>query len=306
MATPTNYLGLYFKNAVIAYRLPTPCILNTPTVTYDEATGITANCTITDAGSGDIIEHGFLFNKINSVPQYWQTGDQKTANVNIKNFAQATPDEPWVDNSSYAHSGIFCLKSGGAGIASALSRMDLTVIGPTTLQYWVKTDSEYSDKFYLYMDDVLQLTRNGGYDYTMYTLTIPEGSHVISFVYSKDASVNTRTDSAYVDDLILTPNTFYDSAKLLGAKTQVANDVFTSILPPAELTQGTWYVRAFVINPAGITYSIVQTVDVGTVVQPPTGWGGKIFGVVPGGVVIGNKLIPASGISKVAVGTNLI
>ncbi len=131
---------------------------------------------------------------------------------NISDFTTTTTDYPWTVTSNDKHSGSYSVKSGGAGVNSATSDLNLevTIEHDATLSFWARISSESSyDKGYFSIDGVNQSSLNGisgNGSWINYTYTLEAGSHTLRWYYTKDTSVNTNDDCFYVDDITIESN----------------------------------------------------------------------------------------------------
>ncbi len=107
---------------------------------------------------------------------------------------------PWIVEGNYA-------KSGNAGFASTTSSVyleaDLVSGDQLTFRYRVSSEQNY-DKFYFYANGSQQFERSGNVSWTEYTYTVPSNGHyTFEWRYTKDYSVNSGDDAAYLDDVAL-------------------------------------------------------------------------------------------------------
>lgn len=110
-------------------------------------------------------------------------------------------DAPWVGQSAVARSGGDAAKSGLIGHDQA-SYMQTTVVGPGTLSFYWKVSSEADYDFLaVLIDNQLTDYISGEKDWAQVSLTIPAGSHTVTWVYVKDESVSAGQDAGYVDSV---------------------------------------------------------------------------------------------------------
>ena len=114
---------------------------------------------------------------------------------------------PWAITTSNVHEGTYAIKSTCEGVASGSSIVEATVDVPYDgkMGFWVSVSSESNyDKFHFYIDGVEQgaaLSGTVAYTYKEYDVT--EGTHTYKWEYTKDSSVNSGDDCAYVDDITM-------------------------------------------------------------------------------------------------------
>lgn len=109
------------------------------------------------------------------------------------------------------------------------SDMSLELEGPARLRFYWQVSSEIDFDFLnLLLDNQLITRIDGEQDWTLMTLEIPEGSHTVTWSYTKDGSVTNGDDAGWVDLIDLVPlQTFTDW--------QAANGVSASALPTDDL-----------------------------------------------------------------------
>ena len=80
----------------------------------------------------------------------------------------------------------------------------IQVTGPDTLQYRYRVSSEQSYDFLtVRLDGSQRLSVSGNVNWQTDTIEIPSGNHTVSFVYSKDGSVSSGQDTAWIDTVSL-------------------------------------------------------------------------------------------------------
>lgn len=88
--------------------------------------------------------------------------------------------------------------------------METTIVGPGTMTFWWKVSSESGYDFLrFYLNDVEQTGSlakiSGTVAWVQKTVSIPSGTNVVKWVYDKDGSVDTGSDTAWVDQVVYTP-----------------------------------------------------------------------------------------------------
>jgi M6 family metalloprotease-like protein len=116
----------------------------------------------------------------------------------------------WFAQSTTTHDGIDAAQSGTIG-HNQNSYMETTLTGPGNLTFWWKVSSETNyDYLRFYLDGAEQtgsLARiSGTVGWTQKTVTIPSGIHTVKWGYTKDGSVVSNADAAWVDQFIYTPS----------------------------------------------------------------------------------------------------
>jgi len=82
--------------------------------------------------------------------------------------------------------------------------METTITGKTTVKFYWKVSSEASyDYLKFYIDGVLKHQIAGTAAWAQKVYTVTTGSHTLKWVYAKDASVSSGSDTGWVDKLEL-------------------------------------------------------------------------------------------------------
>jgi hypothetical protein len=114
----------------------------------------------------------------------------------------------WVKQSLVTHDGVDAAQSGDIG-DSQTSTLESTINSGGVLSFWWKVDSEPGFDFLrFYLDGVEQpgaLGISGLTGWQFVSITVPNGSHTLRWVYAKDSSVSTGADGAWVDEVSFTP-----------------------------------------------------------------------------------------------------
>ncbi|MCX6874983.1 MAG: M6 family metalloprotease domain-containing protein [Verrucomicrobia bacterium] len=190
--------------SVASGALPDGLTLNPTTgaVTGSPLTAGTFNVTlqgINAAGSGTLAVTFTIFAalpipiSVETPPLYWTTGG----------------DSVWYGESTSTHDGVDAVQNGD--IADSQSVWAQTyVTGPGTLTFWWKVSSEANyDYLRFFMDGVEQGTApriSGEVDWQPITVTVPVGNHALRWTYSKDSSVSTGADAAWLDQVVFAPD----------------------------------------------------------------------------------------------------
>ena len=109
---------------------------------------------------------------------------------------------PWSVTTNNPYEGDYCMKSGGAGVASVVSNMTVTVNVPQDgeMSFFSKISSENNfDYGYFFIDgqQMGQYTGAGSWGERVFNITA--GEHTFQWRYTKDSSVNSNDDCFYVD-----------------------------------------------------------------------------------------------------------
>jgi hypothetical protein len=111
----------------------------------------------------------------------------------------------WSGQTAVSFYGGSSAQSGALGGSQSVW-LQTTVVGPGTLSFYWKVSSEaIYDIFEVFVDDVLQPgTISGEVDWQRLNISIPAGSHIIKWIYSKDAFVGMGSDCGWVDKVSFT------------------------------------------------------------------------------------------------------
>jgi hypothetical protein len=114
-------------------------------------------------------------------------------------------DAAWYGQTTVSHDGMDAAQSGPI-THNEQSTMQTTVNGPGVLTFWWKVSSESCcDRLRFYVSGVEQTNIAGEINWQQRTLPIPSGSQTLEWVYSKDSSVSSGQDRAWVDEVTFTP-----------------------------------------------------------------------------------------------------
>ena len=101
-----------------------------------------------------------------------------------------------------------CAKSMNEGQNNSDYNITLTVnvlaAGELTFMYKVSSEQNY-DKLHFYMDNQEKGTWSGTVNWTQFTQPVTVGQHTFKWSYTKDSSVNSGSDCAWIDDIIFPP-----------------------------------------------------------------------------------------------------
>ena len=129
--------------------------------------------------------------------------------------------------------GTKCAKSTNMGISNSDYSATLTVnvFAAGELTFWYKVSSEANyDKLHFYMDNQEKGVWSGTVDWTQFTQAVTTGQHTFKWSYTKDGSVNTGDDCAWIDDIKFPPTnviTFLAPAANLEATVDGGNVALT-------------------------------------------------------------------------------
>jgi len=118
---------------------------------------------------------------------------------------------PWISggNSKWFREAVSGGTDGDAARSGAISHgeysyVQTTVMGPATFSFRWRVSSEGNYDFLaLMLDDVLVDYISGEVDWTSRSVTIPVGSHRLTWAYIKDESISLGQDAAWLDQVVL-------------------------------------------------------------------------------------------------------
>ncbi len=109
----------------------------------------------------------------------------------------------WSVTSGSTHSGTFAAQAGNT-THNQVTWMTRTVNGGD-MSFWYRVSSEDTyDFFNFYVDGVRVVHVSGNGSWTQYATTLSAGSHELKWEYTKDVSVSSYSDTAWIDDLQIT------------------------------------------------------------------------------------------------------
>ncbi|HPF37766.1 MAG TPA: M14 family zinc carboxypeptidase [Phycisphaerae bacterium] len=112
-------------------------------------------------------------------------------------------DANWFVATTSPHTGLRSARAGDINDDEE-SWLDLPAVGgPLSFWYRVNSESGY-DWFRFYIDGEFVFQRSGTIGWTQYSTVLPEGDHILQWVYTKDGSVSSGSDTVWIDDLAMT------------------------------------------------------------------------------------------------------
>ncbi len=116
-------------------------------------------------------------------------------------------DAPWTVTTNLPYEGNYCARS---GLITHSQESDLfvtvEVLAPTDLTFYYKVSSETNyDYLRFYVDGAQINSWSGTVPWTLFTYPVTAGTHTFQWSYTKDGSVNTGDDAAYVDFIEFPP-----------------------------------------------------------------------------------------------------
>jgi subtilisin family serine protease len=154
----------------------------------------------------------------------------------------------WGLTSVTAHTGSGCLVSGDIG-DSLYTFCEFTqyVTSPGWIGFYEKTSSELDwDCLYFFIDGVMQLITSGVTDWTPHRFHVEAGVHYYTWYYSKDSNTSVGSDCAWIDDIVLPPE----------SRPVASGDLLISEISdnPTGTDEGTGFIELF--NPGTASFSL--------------------------------------------------
>ena len=119
-------------------------------------------------------------------------------------------DADWVIHTD-SYSGSFSAMSGEIGHSqnSELS-IEMNILHSGELKFWAKASSEEGSNVYDYLDLYINnqpqdLIIGGDLNWTEYSVVLPEGSHTLQWIYSKDDATSIGDDCVWIDRIQFPP-----------------------------------------------------------------------------------------------------
>jgi hypothetical protein len=131
----------------------------------------------------------------------------------------AEPPWGWFAQTSQTHDGIDAAQSGDIPRGKR-SRMDMTVRGPGTIQFWWKTtSSDRDDKLRFLVDGLSKRSLSGTKDWRMVSYSLSPGEHTLGWEYRRSVGSSAKRARGWVDQLSFTSAA--TSASSLGPTAQI-------------------------------------------------------------------------------------
>ncbi len=113
-------------------------------------------------------------------------------------------DAPWTIDTATVYEGANSARSGVIthNQTSTLS-IDVDVLAASNVEFYYKVSSESNyDYLRFYVDGVLAGEWSGEIDWTLFSHNVTAGTHTLAWTYSKDGSVSTGSDAAWIDYVV--------------------------------------------------------------------------------------------------------
>jgi hypothetical protein len=156
-------------------------------------------------------------------------------------------DYPWQYENTVSHDGVDAAVSGNKFVANSVSWLQTTIVGPGTIGFWWKVDSDITppppdppmsfDDFEFQINGVEQDYIMGQIDWNYREFPVPAGTNTLTWQYVKDGQFNTGNDSAWLDQVTWSPGQPIDLGSALnicGASWSTGGSDATDWAGPAQ------------------------------------------------------------------------
>lgn len=119
-------------------------------------------------------------------------------------FNWVNTNNPWVIVNQSPYAGSYCAKSKNNLSNNATSTLQVTInsLSDGTISYYRKVSSESGyDKFKFYIDNDQMEEQSGTVAWAQASFPVTAGSHTYKFTYSKDGSMSSGSDCAWIDNI---------------------------------------------------------------------------------------------------------
>jgi len=109
----------------------------------------------------------------------------------------------WSVKTATKHSGLYAAEAPMSIVDTQTASLEVTqncAAGNVTFWYSVSSEASY-DYLKFYVDGVLKGQWSGSVAWTQASYAVTSGTHTLTWVYSKDGSVSTGSDTAWIDDI---------------------------------------------------------------------------------------------------------
>lgn len=138
--------------------------------------------------------------QVGLVVEDWESGDFSKFNWT------SGGNLPWTITNMSPFEGVFSAKSGAVTHSqnSQLILMNYNVPQNDSVKFFYKVSSEtQNDGLKFYIDNVLKGSYSGAKPWTREAVAVPSGSHTFKWIYSKNGTVSTSQDCAWLDFIVL-------------------------------------------------------------------------------------------------------
>ena len=165
-------------------------------ITIDESTPFGYSCPLSlNVASGQYNAQQDYIVKVGLVVEDFESGELGESWSNDATY-------PWTIVTTDPYEGTYCVKSGGAGVSNVTSNLSLVHEAGSndTISFYYKVSSESGyDKLHFYIDGQEKNNWSGTVAWTKAAYPVSAGTHTYKWTYTKDGSVNSGSDCAWID-----------------------------------------------------------------------------------------------------------
>lgn len=112
---------------------------------------------------------------------------------------------PWKGQAAVTHDDVDAARSGSITNGQQTT-IETTISGSGMVSFWWKVSSETNfDSLYFYVGGIERARLSGEVGWQERTISVPEGSQTLRWVYEKDLSLSAGQDGAWLDQVTFTP-----------------------------------------------------------------------------------------------------
>lgn len=133
----------------------------------------------------------------------WESGDFSNFDWELNNYVN-----PWRVVTESPYEGNYCVRSGNISHGQIVE-LSITVYAwnDCEISFYKRVSSEANyDKLKFLIDGTAQGTWSGEVSWSQESYTLTPGEHTLNWVYSKDSSVSSGSDCAWLDNIIFPPS----------------------------------------------------------------------------------------------------
>ncbi len=189
------------------------------TVAANAPVGISVSYIYDVTSGGYSLQESFA-TTIGLIVEDWETGDMSM-------FDWATGgNSNWAVSQENPHEGAYCVKSGDINDnQSNWLSLEYEAISSDSIAFWYKVSSEHNyDYLKFYIDNIQKGSWSGDVGWERSAYAVTAGAHTFKWAYSKDISVSTAADCAWVDFIVLPASAFAIAASFNSNITQVCEN----------------------------------------------------------------------------------
>jgi M6 family metalloprotease-like protein len=162
------------------------------------------NCNDTKLSITNISDSGATMTADIQIESPAVTLQQALDNATLNFTTGGDSGKVWLGETTTWHYGGSAAQSGSIADNQS-SWLQTTVVGPGTLSFYFKVSSEIGyDWLRWYLDGIKITGWSGNKDWSLGTINVPAGTHIIKWQYEKDGSAMAGSDCGWVDQVVYT------------------------------------------------------------------------------------------------------